>query len=42
MLEVGFAEYVEDVAPEIAESDEHVDDVPLYNSFHSIMVRRNT
>ena len=29
MFEVGEAEYVDDVAPEIAESEEHVDDVPL-------------
>ena len=31
VFDVGLAEYVEDVAPDIAVSDEHVDDVPLYH-----------
>lgn len=31
MVDVGDAVYVLDVAPDIAESDVHVDDVPLYH-----------
>ena len=31
VFDVGLAEYVEDVAPEIAVSDEHVDEVPEYH-----------
>ena len=31
MFVVGLARYVDDVAPEIAVSDEHVEDVPEYH-----------
>ena len=31
MFDVGLVENVDEVAPEIAVSDEHVEDVPLYH-----------